>query len=364
VRGTDERTRALHALGAPRLELEEVRATRRGGFFHIALLAVLLSSSPAGAEGASLTSFEVNIVASHSGQEGWSGQVPHSQRNSVGFEHFARLAGPRGDFLTLNVQARLSYDTSVDPDDALALELHNAFAEVRLGLGRKVRVGHFAPEFGLEPAVDTHGTLLQTLAIRDIGFKKDWGIGYRTALDAVNVGIAAQLGAGMGIERRDGSYLVSARMSTPTRGNPVLGVSALLGEMLSGTRPSLYPAPEYGDHVTSKTRLGADASYVWRRFTLAAELSSGKNDERETLGGVLLIDYTHPGNDRLALRGRVLTWTDDPDDGDSLWSEVALVGSYSVTSRWTLRLLAARELAAATGPEQTRFAVQAYYLGG
>jgi hypothetical protein len=330
----------------------------------MALLAVLLSPSAAGAESTSLTSFEVNLVAAHCGRDGWSGQVPHSQRNSVGFEHFARLSGSRGDFLTLNVQARLSYDTSVDSDDALALELHNALAELRLGLGRKVRVGHFAPEFGLEPALDTHATLLQTLAIPDIGFKKDWGIGYGVALGAVDLGVAAQLGAGMGIERRDGSYLVTARVSTPERGNPVLGVSALLGEVLSGTRPSLYPAPEYGDHATNKTRLGADASYVWRRFTLAAELSSGKNDGTETLGGALLIDYIPRGNDRLALRARLFAWTDEPDAGDSLWSEIALVGSYRVTSRWTLRLLGARELAAVTGPEQTRFAVQAYYFGG
>jgi len=363
VRGADERAHAVHALGACRLDPNDIRLPR-GGLLCVALLAILLSPSTTGAEGTSLTSFEINLVAAHAEQEGWSGEVPHSQRNSVGFEHFARLAGPHGDFLTLNVQARISYDTSVDADDALALELHNAFGELRLGLGKRVRVGHFAPEFGLEPSLDTHATLLQTLAIRDIGFKKDWGIGYRVALDAVDVGVAAQLGAGMGIQRRDGSYLVSARLSTPERGNPVLGLSALLGEVLTGTRPSLYPTPDYGGHATSKRRLGADASYVWRRFSFAAELSSGKNDGAEILGGALLVEYTPGWNDRLAIRGNLFGWMGDPDDGDALWSEVALVGSYRVTSRWTLRLLGARELASGTGSEQTRLAVQAYYLGG
>jgi len=106
-----------------------------------------------------------------------------------------------------------------------------------------IRAGHFDPAFGLEPVTDTHGTLLQTLAPKNIGFKKDWGIGYRGLLGKFDYQLAVQLGSGMGIRRKDGSYLLTGRISTPQTRDTQIGLSFLYGRTLVSGQSWTIPAP-------------------------------------------------------------------------------------------------------------------------
>ena len=80
----------------------------------------------------------------------------------------------------------------------------NAWLDYKMGLGKTLRLGHFDPDFGLEPLLDTHATLLETLAKKNVGFKKDWGIGYRGSFSDYDYQLTAGLGSGMGIRYKDG----------------------------------------------------------------------------------------------------------------------------------------------------------------
>ena len=121
---------------------------------------------------------EAIIIGGYSVNDQWVDEKNRWPKNSVGFEYYKKFSDEYGDFLTLDLQMRMAYDSSEESPDAFGIEIHNAWLEYKLGLGKSIRFGHFDPAFGLEPVLDTHGTVLQTLAPKNIGFKKDWGVGF------------------------------------------------------------------------------------------------------------------------------------------------------------------------------------------
>ncbi|MBD3348902.1 MAG: hypothetical protein GF400_06860 [Candidatus Eisenbacteria bacterium] len=330
------------------------------------LLSALLTVPPtqgAAARVSSVSSLEASFLAAYSEPGGWSGELPGSQRNSIGFETLARLSSERGDFLTLNLQARVSWDTARPADDALALEVHRAVADLRMGLGRRLRAGHFSPEFGLEPATDTHATLLQTLAGQEIGFKKDWGIGYGGVAGPFDLGLALQLGSGMAIERAHGSFLATARASTPDRGNPRVAISLLRGDVLTPDRARTWPAPDYAYGVVEKTRLGIDAEYLAGPVTLLGEASWGLDGDSQMAAALLQADWSVHGNDRVVLSGQLRGRAVDLGRDLPCSGVASLSASYRVSSHWWLRMLADSDLAPTGGARERRCAVQAYFVG-
>jgi hypothetical protein len=136
-----------------------------------ALLAVSLCCATAFA-GDFLFNKELNAIGGYSKEDGWIDQS-NMQSNSVGFEYYGKLSSKYGDYLTTDLQVRFAYDGTKEFNDAWGLQIHNAWAEYRISRAAKLKAGHFGPAFGLESIVDTHSTILQTLMIRDIGFKKD-----------------------------------------------------------------------------------------------------------------------------------------------------------------------------------------------
>lgn len=330
----------------------------------IAVLLCSLTSPLAHADGASSLSGELNMVGDYSDRDGWSLEIPGSQRNSVGFEYFRRVASEYGDFLTFDLQARLSYDSSEPGGDAVGLEIHSAWAEYKLGLGRNLRIGHFAPAHGLEPISDTHGTVLQTLAMRDIGFKKDWGVGYRGLLGSFDLSLAAQLGSGMGIQRSDGSFLLSAQVWEPPGEDFRYGLSLLAGRVLSARGGWAFPSPDFGADAVTKVRAGAAAEYASGSFEVKGELAVGRNDDNGAAGAMLEAGYVPPSLQSLTLEAQVRAWSGDLDESDALSSSVTLGGSYELTRGWTVRAYMIRDLSKPGGAEDTSAAFQAYYLGG
>lgn len=329
----------------------------------VLILGVCLATAGAGGLQARTSALyrEANLLAGWSNVDGWVGEG-NSLKNSVGFEYLGKFADEYGDVLTLNVQARVSYDTSGDDGERCALELHNAWVDYKLGLGKTVRVGHFEPAYGLEPAVDTHATLFQTLAMQDIGFKQDWGAGYRSGLGPLDYEVAAGLGSGMGIARHDGSFLLSARIGPPQNRQLQYGVSALYGEVLVGMPDRTIPHPDFSEKAAVRKRLGADAQYFTGPFALKGEITGGRNNGDEVLGGLVQIDYTLPGLQAVTVHAQGWTWTDDAADAHRRSSSLAVGLSHRLTSTLAVRAAVFGDVER-PGGRDTRVFAQVYYYG-
>lgn len=307
---------------------------------------------------------EINLIGGHSDQQKWIGKKDEALKNSVGFEYFRKFADDYGDFLTADLQARLSYDSIDTPEDAWALEIHNAWLEYKLGLGKKIILGHFDPSFGLEPLLDTHGTLFQTLAVDNIGFKKDWGIGVKGFLGGYDYEISAGIGSGMGIRSRDGSHLLTARIGSAQDQEFQYGLSLAYGRVLQHMEAQTYPLPELSSNrAMLKKRIGLDAQYLTGAFELKGEIAYGQNDDEPVIGVLPQMDYTLPKyqNIKIILQGNY--WSNDITNGGSDDLTLGLGMSCKLNSEWDMRIGYFQDIERASGDEDSQGLVQFYYFG-
>ncbi len=331
-------------------------------FSHFMMLLLLTVSSVFSSQ-SSVFYKELNFIGGYSGEEGW--MTSHDElMNSVGFEFLDKFSNEFGDYLTLDIQARLTYDFDQynNPDDAAAFGLHNAWADYKIGLNKTLRVGHFDPQFGLEPVLDTHATLLQTLAMRDIGYKQDWGVGYRSGLGAVDYGTALQMGTGMGLDRDQNTCLATFRLSNPPAGGLLYGVSFLYGLVPEMTGMTLIPAPETSEMLTRKKRIGLDVQYPAGPVNLRAEVTAGKNGDQDVIGALADLIYV-PGNmDNVELILQVSSWSEDPSVSSQAYQQAAISAQYRISSSWTIRA-GLFDLFASPEEEDVQGVLQLYYFG-
>ncbi len=307
---------------------------------------------------------EVNLISGYSDQDKWTGKRGEFLKNSIGFEYYRKFADDYGDFLTADLQARISYDSLDNSDEAWAIEIHNAWLEYKIGLGKKLIIGHFDPSFGLEPLLDTHGTLFQTLAMKNIGFKKDWGIGLRGILGDYDYEVAAQLGSGMSIRSRDGSHLISGRIGSPKNQEFQYGLSLMYGRTLQHSEAQTYPLPALlSNETVLKKRAGLDAQYLTGSFDLKGEVAYGQNNDEEVIGFLPQVEYTLPNNQdwKLILQGNY--WTNDISSGASDDLTLGLGASYKISSSMDVRLGYFHDLERASGDEDKQVLLQFYYFG-
>ena len=211
-----------------------------------------------------------------------------NHKTSLGFEYFHKFSDDYGDFLTADLQVRVPYSFEEDIPESLTLEIHSAWLEYKAGLGNFIRVGHFAPAFGLENVTDTHGTLWQTMAMKNVGFKKDWGIGFRSFMGNLDYALAAQMGSGMAI--REDAYLFTGRISSPTSNDLQYAFSALYGDVHHSMSMATYPI-EKCMGVISKKRIAAELQYNFGAYYFKNELSAGYNDEAEIISNFAEFEY-------------------------------------------------------------------------
>lgn len=331
----------------------------------LAMLAVLsaVAPTPALAVVTTRAAIELNLLVGYSEDLGWVGMLPGSQRSAVGFEHFAKFSTERGDVVTTDLQVRASYDSRASSDEAWVFEVHNAWLEYRLGLGKKLRFGHFSPAHGLEPIRDTHGTLTQTLAGMDLGFKKDWGIGYSGIAGPFDLQAALQLGSGMAPAPDNGSYLASAQIWTPPGRDSRFGLSMARGDLRTAQQPGTFPLPDYAEGTVGISRVGLAAEHTAGPFTLLAEVTAGANDSSPVGGVMLELDYTPPSNQRLTFESQLRAWDSDLDRG-GVDVVTGLAGiSWRVTDALTTRA-AVTASDRAGGAGDMRAVLQLYYYGG
>jgi len=324
-------------------------------------LGLALFVAPSARADVSLFATELNVVAATDGIGHWR-DVFGAQRSSIGFESFGKRSGGRGDFLTWDLQIRLSHDSDESVGEAWGLEIHNAWLEYKLELGRNLRFGHFSPAFGLEPSVDTHGTLFQTLAARDIGFKKDWGVAYLSGLGPFDTRVALQNGSGAPLDRRDGNHLATVRLGTPLGRSSRAAVSLLAGRVLDARGARTWPSPDNPEAV-SKFRVGADAEHMAGPFRLSGEVTIGRDGSHDIVGALLWTDVTLPALRNVTVEAQGRLWSNDALRSGSRWTSVTLGASYRVATHWTLRGLLDHEIEAPRRGDD-RIALQLYYYGG
>jgi len=335
-------------------------AHRRGIGIAVLLGLAFAAALPAAADVA-LFAPEINLVAATDGGGDWRDSAG-AQRTSIGFESYGRRSGDLGDFLAWDLQVRLSHDSTEPTDDTWSIEIHNAWIEYRIALGRRVRVGHFSPAFGLEHDVDTHATLLQTLAGRDIGFKKDWGIAYQTAAGPFDATLAVQLGSGAPVAAREGSHLTTMRLATPPGRGSRFGASLLAGHVLETRGARTWPASE-APTATSKLRVGLDGERSIGPVRVSGEVTVGRDEDAGVVGALLWADLAVPLLRDLTIETQGRTWSDDRLRSGSRRTSAAVGASLRMTAHCTLRAVVERALEAPRD-EPNVIAFQIYYYGG
>jgi len=333
-------------------------ATRTG---LLAMSIVVLTTVPSQAATDSLYA-EANLIGGYSSTERWLGKSM-SQRNSLGLEYFRKFSNEYGDYLTFDLQVRLAYDSSLPRDDAWAIEVHNAWVEYKIGLGKKIVAGHFAPAFGLEPLIDTHGTLMQTLAPMNIGFKKDWGVGFSGMLGDYDYQVAAQLGSGMSVRRRDSSGILTGRIGTPAGRDLQYGLSLLYGETLKVKGAGTIPRPELArPDAVLKKRVGLDAQYLYGSYLFKGECAYGEDDGMQVLGALIEVDYTVPEVQELELQLQGSFWDRDLSKRETERVPLTAGLQYKVTSDLTVRAAWSTDTLSNNSMNKDQMFLQLYYF--
>ncbi len=329
----------------------------------IGFILLFVGSLPASSEEASFYK-EVNLISGYSDNDGWVGRDGRSLKNSLGFEYYQKFSKDTGDYLTANLQLRFSYDSLENSNDAFALEVHNAWLEYKLGLGKALRFGHFAPSFGLEPVLDTHGTLFQTLASKNIGFKKDWGVSYRGFWSLFDYEVSAQIGSGMSIEGKDDNFLLTSRISRDKNDSWQYGLSFLFGQTLQPRELKTIPRADLlSEKTILKKRVGLDAQYFSGPYIFKGEIAYGQDDDNEVLGLLFESDYLPSGLEALELKFQTQFMSKDLESSRNQDLLIALGVSYKLNSKVTLRAGYFHDIYARGKDKDRQVLLQFYYFG-
>lgn len=338
--------------------------TMRSGnrVLYTAILAMLLLAGTA-FSGDFLFYKELDLIGGYSDEDEWVGNT-RELSNSIGFEHYGKFSGDYGDYLTTDLQVRFAYDTSEAFMDAGSVEIHNAWAEYRINNSAKFKVGHFEPAFGLEQMLDVHSTILQLLTMKNIGYTRDWGMELRGSLPQFDYWVALQLGSGMSIRRLDSSYLVSARVGTPSGRDFQYGISALCGNVLDTEGMSTFPKNHLmSNEAILKERLGVDCIYNWNSFVLKAETDYGINDNDNVIGYLVEVDYTPPRSQAWEFETQFQSWVNDMGKPRTDDSTLSVGLTYKLSQTIALRAAFTHDLNMYQKERDTRFLVQFYYYG-
>ncbi|MEK6545936.1 MAG: hypothetical protein AABZ28_05350 [Nitrospinota bacterium] len=323
----------------------------------------------------SLFYYEMNMFQGFSEREGFFGRGNDSSK-SIGIENFRKFSGDYGDWLTTDIQLRLAYNSdnplsedrigTGDPErDALDIEIHNAYGRFKLLYGKAdIWVGHYEAAFGQEPQLDTYPTILQTINMKNIGFKKDWGAGIRGVFTGWDYHLTATLGSGMGMHFK-GNYLLSGRIGF---GETALtdynfGLSILYGDVVNTTGGRKLSS----DNLIVKKRIGIDATYFYRSFDIKGEIDYGTDNDKSALqahdvfGTWLQVSYVLPEYQKLHIEVQQENWFYEFSQRERYDSAITAGFSYKLNGAIYLRFYGVRDLHLISGNLDNRIMVQYYY---
>jgi len=268
---------------------------------------------------------------------------------TAGLDIHSVLSGRRGDIGTVVLQPyivrrdnALSRPPHIEGMDDWEVEFHQSwFNLTRFGRGRtNIRVGHMLVPYGLEPGIDTHMALRQTIAGANLGTKMDWGLSLNGTPRWGDYEIALLRGSGMEWRNEPGNFAFAGRWGKPFGGNFTWGLSGYHGLVFDPMRLRRYKAGGGermpAERLVRRTRSGIDLSFVLRQFGVLSELSVGRDYEFGVLNGLAEVNWTSREESVFGY-ARLVVLSQDADSG---WSEdVMLYGGF----RW--RLNSALELA-------------------
>ena len=264
-----------------------------------------------------------------------TGEDNFNTLDSIGFEAYKKFAGETGDWGEGDIQFRMTYSPLKNmivtpmPANFPAIGqpiLHNAFINLKGNMGRSnVKIGHFDVPFGVEPDIDTHPTLLQSLHMYNFGYVKDWGISLNGQLEDVDYEAGVFTGTGTDFVLDRGAWLVSGRITNPTENDFRWGVSAAGGRTLR----------EDG-MIYSMWRAGFDTEYFYSQWTFKGEVYGGQTEGNPSYGVWGEADYMFPGqNLELELQFQHSSINTNMEDSDT----TALIAglTYRLSESWSFR---------------------------
>ncbi|MFI5398343.1 MAG: hypothetical protein ACHQ9S_22630 [Candidatus Binatia bacterium] len=267
------------------------------------------------------------------------------------------LANPktRQDEPTLNADA-----TSVDINSdnggrrvRLKLVLHDFWLRFAPdGMERTtIRIGHFDIPYGINPIMAPRGgVFVMPPEIDDIGFKKDWGVGWKGPLGQYDYELAATTGTGLGLHspqwfedasRR--SFALSARLGAPTYWHFQYGLSGLYGKI-----PTIMADERLNDRAFERWRIGADVFYKWQEHTMfMSQVGYGENGDQlfdtgtghsKVLAAHVLVDHVPPWFQLVNFKVQAKTVFYDLDQSHSDRTNILFEVAYSLSDPVMLRL--------------------------
>lgn len=344
-------------------ESDQARRTVASARQTVVLLisAVALSTSRCAHE--RISAKELNLIGGYSHRSGWIGQTM-ALSNSIGFEDYRKFYRQTGDFMTTDLQVRLAYDSDEESDRAWGIEIHNAWLAYRLAYGHTLRAGHFDVPFGLEPVVDTHGTILQTLAMSSVGFKQDWGIGLKGNLTRWDYELALQMGSGMSIHLEDEIFLVSARLGSPSGQNAEYGLSLLCGKVLESMDMRTFPRSHLlSEKPISKKMIGLDGQYLFGPVLFKGEAVYGGQQDNQAFGCLLEADLTIPDHQECEIGFQFQSWINDMKHVDHVPATMIFGPTYRLSESTTIRAALWHDVNPAGHSTDTQAFIQLYYYG-
>lgn len=271
------------------------------------------------------------------------------QKPSLGFDYVQRFSGASGDIAVLSLQARLAWNP--DGDKVLEPQIFNAYLKFKTRLA-DIWIGHNTPRFGLSAALDSHGLLLQPLAMSGFGFDRDWGLGFEKDTARGNWGVSLTTGSGMTAEF-NGGYFLAGRV----------GIGVLNEENAAGGFSVGYGriVDAMGTHVLSHRLIDfamavIDLTWLRNNFEHRVEIGGGQKDDRGAFAALYRIGFGWLPENRLKIEvqpAAILA-------GGVTRLELSAGATYLIHPDWTLRTAAVYD----TEAKDARIVFQVYFYKG
>ncbi len=307
-------------------------------------------------------------------------------RNSAGFILFGTFSGPDGQIGDMNVQFRTTYYNDqfaygqkmnreyTNRSNQLKVELHNAYLRLRaLPPMLNVRIGHFYVPYGIQPWIDTHGTLLQSPAMEFIGLDRDWGVAIEGQNDLLEYQLALTRGSGMDYFERGNNFALAGKLSTPRIGqhiNDWLGISFLIGRIFDPMAVDRLrswdmeeKAEKFNGNIIKRWRTGIDGQKIIGPTRIRFEITGGQDANKEDiLGQFLELKYALGKNSRWSaiFQGESLTQNINHASNRGSDTTVRLGLTYSFSANYNIQFVVSRDLNTVFGKEDTWVGVLFY----
>jgi len=299
-------------------------------------------------------------------------------RNSAGFILFGTFSGPDGQIGDMNMQFRTTYYNDqfaygkkmnreyTDKSDDFEVELHNAYLRLRaLPPMLNVRIGHFYVPYGIQPWIDTHGTLLQSPAMEFSGLDRDWGVAIEGQNDKLEYQLGLTRGSGMEYFERDNNFALAGKLSTPRIGQHLddwLGISFLVGRIFDPMAVERLrgwdmdeKADKFNGDIVKRWRTGIDGQKIVGPTRLRFEISTGKDAGKENvLGEFFEVKYALGKSNRWSTYFQAENFTQDINRGRRD-SNTTLRGglTYGFSANYNLQFVVSQDIDTIFGEEDT-----------